>query len=226
MVLNKLANTYKYLGGTGFLTVILVIIVLGGGIGFYSAFNNMMKQQQVVLETLINRQITNTYETQRTEHQKKFKKQLSIIPLINTLLDEFCEDSNVEHVMIAEYHNSIENIASAAPFCKFTVTYETMTCDHKPLRNEFQNVNISNYKIMSDLTNKLYVKYTLSELKKFDKLLYYQLEDKNIKSVYVSRLQCNDYISGFVFILQYTDKDIDINKLLMLSNKINKLLKS
>lgn len=225
-MLQKLANLYKHLGETGFLTIILAAIVLCGGIGFYTVFTNMMRQQQTVLERLINQQITNTYEIQRSEHQTKFKKQLSIIPLINNVLDDFCEDANVEHIMIAEYHNSIENIASAAPFCKFTVTYETMNAYHKPMRNEFQNVNISNYKIMSELANKLYVKYKLSELKKNDKLLYYQLEGKNVKSLYICRLQCNDCISGFILIIQYDDKDIDINKLLMLSNKINKLLKS
>lgn len=79
---------------------------------------------------------------------------------------------------------------------------------------------------MSELANKLYVKYKLSELKKNDKLLYYQLEGKNVKSLYICRLQYNDCISGFILIIQYDDKDIDINKLLMLSNKINKLLKS
>ena len=65
-MLQKLANLYKHLGETGFLTTILAAIVLCGGIGFYTVFTNMMKQQQTVLERLINQQITNTYEIQRS----------------------------------------------------------------------------------------------------------------------------------------------------------------
>lgn len=225
MLFSKLVNAYKEIGQAGFIICSIAFLFTGGGFAFYKVMSTMMHNQQQVIEVLIRNQIIKTYESQKEEHQEKFKKQLQVIPEVNSMLERFCKDNSADHVMIAEFHNSIENIASAVPFCKFSVTYENSENRIVPFRNELQSSNISNYKSIAKISSTLYLKYSIDELKDIDKLLYYQLIDRGVKQVYMASIESRDMPCGFILILQYHDKDILPNNILTLSRNISRLIK-
>ena len=225
MIFSKFVNAYKEIGQVGFIICSIAFLFISGGFALYKVISTMMHNQQQVIEVLVHNQIIKTYELQKEEHQEKFKKQLQIIPEVNSLLEHFCKDNSADHVMIAEFHNSIENIASAVPFCKFSVTYENSENSIVPFRNELQSSNISNYKSIAKISSTLYLKYSMNELKAIDKLLYYQLIDRGVKQVYMTSIESNDMPCGFILILQYHDKDIQTNNIMTLRRDISRLIK-
>lgn len=220
MFLDNVGKLYKDLGKVGFLVVITSTLFLGAGYMFYNMLENMMKQNQLVLETYIK----NAQKEETVKHQRKFMKQLNAIPSMTLLLENFAQAADVDHIVISEYHNSIENITTLVPFCKFTSTYEIMNGEWKPMRNEFQNANISNYKSIAQLVHRYYEAYDIEQLKSKDKLLYYQLAEHNAKKVVLCSLEYNNVPWGFIIIIQYSNKYIDVNSVLTLTNEINKVL--
>ncbi len=225
MFLDKVGQLYKELGKVGFIICIISVLFLGAGYLFYNMLNQMMTQNQMVLETFIKNQLENTQKEQTDSHRKKFINQLNVIPSVTMTLENFCQVTNSDHVIIAEYHNSVENITTMVPFCKFTSTYEIINKDGvRPLRNVFQNVNISNYKSIYRLVHRYYESYTIDELEKIDKLLYYQMKEQGAKNVVLCSLEHNQIPWGFVIIIQYTNKKVDVNQVMSLTNEINKII--
>ena len=111
------------------------------------------------------------YREQR--HAEKMVERMNNTPLIQAELDKFRLSTNASWVSIWELHNSTNNL-DGMPFLFASLTYESINPVLTPIAEQFDNVRLSLYPLVSYLRENEMWYGSVEDLKEIDNTAYYR----------------------------------------------------
>lgn len=152
-------------------------------------------------------------------HLEGFSKSMDTYYLIKSTMRKHREITNADYILMLEYHNGAENIATGYQFCKFDITMEARADEVPYIQiDEYRDESIFKYDIfmhreVSD--NRLSI-FSMEDIEKADPHFYYQIKTATtspIKYVITAHLYYRNYKAGAMIFL-FTDSDItNINRI-------------
>lgn len=185
--------------------------------------DKIINYQQENYRIMLEQTISSIKYKEDQQHLSNFSFRMSNNPVVKKLLNEYRKTLDCDQIIICEYHNGFSNISTSIPFCKFSCTYEVVSDPSCQMSDFFQGINISNYNSIDDMVSNMYLIKNIEYFKNNDNNLYIYLKNKGVKMVGMCEI---GYVShrGFIIVLNYSNKSIDVNKLLNLSREIDSLL--
>ena len=121
--------------------------------------------------------------------------------------------TGADYILLLEYHNGSENIATGYQFCKFDVTIEELS-DSVPYIHidNFKDENLYKYDILlSDrVTKSKMSSFTLEEVAGLDRNLMFTLHpNDHTQQIVFYNIQYNGMIAGTLMFMYKKDYDID-----------------
>ena len=161
------------------------------------------------------------------DHKRKYQARIKVSPQINNILTSYIDRVGCDHIFLGEYHNGESNIATAIPFCKYSVTTECCKPGvGKSFLQNFTNENVTKYNILPILLNKHLVSYEIEELKDVDYYLYLQLLSFDVKDITICAMaDFEGFPMGFIGCVNYNESDkTNIQELLSCKDEIKQIL--
>ena len=208
------------LGWTVIMATIFLIYVLQE-----QRVNKIIEYQQDNYKTILEQTIRQVHTSENQEHLENFNARMKNNSLIKNVISSYKKEMNCDQIIICEYHNGFTNISTGVPFCKFSCTYEVVDNVEHQITDFFQGINISNYSSIDEMINNVYLIKNIEYFKEHDNNLYVYLKNKGVKQVGMCEVDYTKH-TGFVAVLNYSEKSINPALLLNLSRDIDKLLKN
>lgn len=156
---------------------------------------------------------------------------MEISPKINEYIKRVLDDTKVDRVFIAEYHNGQENLCGL-PFSRFSITYEVdRVFDNgsmmTPLKGSFNNLNLSMFSFPTTLSEDSPIFYEMDMISKEDPVLYTMLQksDNKLKYLYLSQIESATLPIGFIGV---TSEDhltnLQVAKIMMAAHSLSEKL--
>lgn len=215
--------TFKWVGAVqkfiqryGFKKLFINLIIVGGvvivGLAFF---------QPGILSNRLDQ-----YREQK--HAEKMAERMNNTPLIQAELDKFKIKTDASWVSIWELHNSTNNL-NGMPFLFASLTYESMNPALTPIAEQFDNVRLSLYPLVSYLRENEMWYGSVEEIKEVDNTAYYRAKALGIKYLGF-RLMENEGAPNAVMSFAYVeganvaDERLLVQEWIMSSYKVNSLL--
>ena len=215
--------TFKWVGAVqkfiqryGFKKLFINLIIVGGvvivGLAFF---------QPGILSNRLDQ-----YREQK--HAEKMAERMNNTPLIQAELDKFKIKTDASWVSIWELHNSTNNL-NGMPFLFASLTYESMNPALTPIAEQFDNVRLSLYPLVSYLRENEMWYGSVEEIKDVDNTAYYRAKALGIKYLGF-RLMENEGAPNAVMSFAYVeganvaDERLLVQEWIMSSYKVNSLL--
>jgi hypothetical protein len=162
------------------------------------------------------------------KHAEKMAERMNNTPLIQAELDKFKIKTEASWVSIWELHNSTNNL-DGMPFLFASLTYESMNPALTPIAEQFDNVRLSLYPLVSYLRENEMWYGSVEDIKEVDNTAYYRAKALGIKYLGF-RLMENEGAPNAVMSFAYVegadvaDERLLVQEWIMSSYKVNSLL--
>ena len=155
----------------------------------------------------------------KEDHLEGFTKSMDTYYLIKSVMRKHRESTNADYILMLEYHNGAENIATGYQFCKFDITMEACANNVPYIQiDEYRDESIFKYDIFTYgkvSSNRLSI-FSMEDIENIDPHFYYQIKNATtapINYVITAHLYYNNFKAGAMIFL-FTDNDIhNINRI-------------
>lgn len=167
-------------------------------------------------ESAISKHVSQAIEQNRveavTQHQELYLASRDMYAQVKRVLRGERPVTGADYILLLEYHNGSENIATGYQFCKFDVTMEELS-DTVPyiMIEDFKDENLYKYDILlSDKVTKTKMSaFSLEEIVAMDRNLIYNLNpNDHTQYVVFYNIFYKNMTAGTLMFL-YKDDDID-----------------
>lgn len=166
------------------------------------------------------------FDEREHDHNKNIHKRRLANSEIDLELKQLLYKIDSDTTFIGEYHNGNKNLGGLS-FLKFSITYEQDGEDINPIFKNYQDMNLSNFKLFGILNKKYYTSYNIESLKDNDKLMYYILYEEGVRQIFLCEIRSLNRPLGFIG-ATFSKEDVNsvvIQKDIMeIANKLSVLL--
>ena len=154
-------------------------------------------------------------DTKKREHRDGFSNSMATYYNIKAAMKEHREIIGCEYILLLEYHNGAENIATGYQFCKFDITIQVCGDNVQYIQiDDYRDESIFKYDIFIHehiLKNRLSL-FTVDELEKIDPNFHYQLlkSTNDINTIVTSHIYFEGHKAGALI---YLFKESDTSKI-------------
>jgi hypothetical protein len=117
---------------------------------------------------------------QKQEHNERMGQRTDVTPQIQTELDKLRKSYGVSWVSVWEFHNNTNNL-DGLPFIFASLNYESMNPALTPIAEQFDDVRVSLYPLVTYLRQKDVWYGTTEDLQAIDNTAYYRAKALGIK---------------------------------------------
>lgn len=191
-------------------------------------FEKMQEKNNIELvetiQTTVDDAVKCALDQRDFDHNQRAMRRIEIGPRVQADMKRGLVDIGCDDILVCEYHNGYTNLATNLPFCRYSVTYETVRPGFTQIANDFQSLSISPLITMCE-PGKVSC-FTKDQIKDIDSYIYYFVEREKVRELWACPIVYKGVQCGVVVAITIKDHTVNQDNLLKLANELSEYLQA